>query len=207
MQNEQMYCATTVDDLLQEIHRQLDAMDEGQFFPQHLKAVRYQNSVYLIEFGKEDDCGCCYMLNLYVNGHCRSVFYTRTDHEDILEVIERIVASSSKSRMDFLTHCQSVNIPVLCATMYLDDFWQYIRKGVQPARLCVGHTQADLQAFLTVVDIDYPDNDIQGIIWFYDGSWSERTSVMDQMQWVHHAYPQIPDYLLHESWLIRKQRY
>ncbi len=201
MQNEQMYCATTLDDLLQEIHRQLDAMYDGQFSPQHLKEVRYQNNVYLIDFGDKDDCECCHLLNLLVNGNCRHVFYTRTDHEDILEAIERITTRNGQAKMDFLAHCQNVNIPVYCATTYLDSFWQDIREDVRPARLCVGHTSEQFQAFLDYLECIYSSDDFryEGIIWFYNGSWSVRTSIMDEMQWVHYVYPQIPDELRHVS--------
>lgn len=105
------------------------------------------------------------------------------------------------SRVEFLSHCDTVHKPVLCAVVYLDDFWQYIRDDVHPARLCVGYTPDQFQAFLAYLESSYHSDDFcfEGTIWFDDGSWSARKSIMDEMSWVHYTMPEIPHYLRYQK--------
>lgn len=61
------------------------------------------------------------------------------------------------------------------------------------------HTPAEYDAFLQSLDFDYDagygGQELHGIIWYMDGTWSERDEYDGSEWWEHREVPSIPETL------------
>jgi hypothetical protein len=68
------------------------------------------------------------------------------------------------------------------------------------AILKVGHTQADWEAFIEVLDFKYDagygGQELYGLVWLTDGTWLERGEYDGSEWWDHHICPILPKELL-----------
>ena len=83
---------------------------------------------------------------------------------------------------------------VLCAwVMYApnDDETTY--------NLCMHYTTTEYDAFLQSLDFVYNagfgGQELYGVIWYADGTWSERYVYDGEEEWVHRRVPVVPEYL------------
>ena len=62
------------------------------------------------------------------------------------------------------------------------------------------YTRAEYDAFLQSLDFEYDDGfglqELYGIIWYTDGTWSERYEYDGRENWVHKKIPVIPSNLI-----------
>lgn len=67
------------------------------------------------------------------------------------------------------------------------------------ARLAPGYTEADLESFLSAIDFDYDDGygtqEVDGVIWYKDGTWSTRGEYDGSEWWTFYKVPDIADFL------------
>lgn len=67
-------------------------------------------------------------------------------------------------------------------------------------KLPVGYTEKDWDNLLNELDFTYDSGygtmELQGIVWFSDGSWAERKEYCGSEWWAHMSKPVIPDSLL-----------
>ena len=64
-------------------------------------------------------------------------------------------------------------------------------------RLPIGYSQLDYEFFVKSLDFEYDRHypEIDGFIWFNDGSWAERLEYDGAYRWIYKKLPTIPDYL------------
>jgi len=95
-------------------------------------------------------------------------------------------------KTELLNHC-SGRVMLCCyieSTPYHfdDDNWRHI--------LPTGYTQEDLDIFLTNIDFEYDSGyggqEVYGIIWYKDGTWSTRGEYDGSEWWEYHILPEIP---------------
>jgi len=84
---------------------------------------------------------------------------------------------------------------VLCAEItYGQDYWD--DKDRRSARLQVGFSDEQYQAFLNDIDYEYDSGfggqEVYGNIWYTDGTWSERAEYDGSEWWAYKACPEIP---------------
>ena len=64
------------------------------------------------------------------------------------------------------------------------------------AKLKDGYTPAEYEAFLKLLEFDYDDGyggqQLDGIIWYNDGTWSSRGEYDGSEWWMYHEIPRIP---------------
>ena len=67
------------------------------------------------------------------------------------------------------------------------------------AFLTTGYTQEEYNEFLSILDRDYNNGyggqELDGIIWYEDGTWTTRGEYDGSEWWEYHEVPKIPDYL------------
>lgn len=61
-------------------------------------------------------------------------------------------------------------------------------------KLKLGYKEEHYEAFLYFLDYEQEDN-LQGTIWFTDGTWAEREHTEFNEYWKHHKLPKIPQEL------------
>jgi hypothetical protein len=70
------------------------------------------------------------------------------------------------------------------------------------AILKVGHTQADWETFLGLLDFKYDagygGQELYGTVWFTDDTWLERGEYDGSEWWDHNICPTLPDELLND---------
>jgi len=64
------------------------------------------------------------------------------------------------------------------------------------AQLKEGYTPAEYEVFLKLLEFDYNDGyggqQLDGIIWYNDGTWSSRGEYDGSEWWAHYETPEIP---------------
>lgn len=99
-------------------------------------------------------------------------------------------------KKEFIEHTKGKNI--LCAELkhgcgYWDDD---IKRS---ADLKIGFSQNDFEMFLRSLDYEYDDGyggqELFGVIWYTDGTWSERGEYDGSEWWEYKSVPSIPDSL------------
>lgn len=95
------------------------------------------------------------------------------------------------ARDEFLEHTQGKSIK--CA--WLDD---YDSQGYK-FKLPVDYSQLYLEVFLEMLNFRYDDGygcqELFGIIWYVDGTWSERKEYDGAEGWEHRKVPEVPNKL------------
>jgi len=88
---------------------------------------------------------------------------------------------------------------VICA--YVHDIGWYYDDEAQPARieLPLGYTDEQYAEFMRKLDFTYDDGygsqQLDGVIWFKDGSWGDRGEYDGSEWWQHQTRPNVPAYL------------
>lgn len=100
------------------------------------------------------------------------------------------------ARQEFLVHTQDRKIK--CATLRLGDEWL---DGVQTFNILKVHWDSlDMDNFLKKLnreyDSGYGGQYLFGIIWYDDGSWSDRGEYDGSEWWQYQCCPAIPEELL-----------
>ena len=103
------------------------------------------------------------------------------------------------AKEEFLAHITSVNISVLCCGIEIFKSQYPWQDSVVPdvqAALRPGWTAEEFKGFLQALDFNY-DNGygrqmLFGIIWYTDGSWSERYEYDGAEEWQHKQCPELP---------------
>jgi hypothetical protein len=93
------------------------------------------------------------------------------------------------------------NRTIKCATISNDEASYIITKDLKPnINLKVNHTEEELQSFLSELNFSYDNGyggqELFGIIWYTDGTWSERGEYDGSEWWEHHVCPKIPQELV-----------
>jgi hypothetical protein len=98
------------------------------------------------------------------------------------------------AKVELLSHI-NLNGRIKCAKIEYKD-------NPDPIILKVGYSNSenDLGLFLDKLDFDYDDGygsqELFGIIWFENGTWSTRGEYDGSEWWEHNALPKIPKELL-----------
>lgn len=87
---------------------------------------------------------------------------------------------------------------VICA--YVMDIGYYDDdEEVETICLPLGHTEEQYKEFLKKLDFKYDNGygaqNLDGIIWFKDGSWATRGEYDGSEWWEYHARPNVPGFL------------
>lgn len=95
----------------------------------------------------------------------------------------------ANARIEFLEHIESRQ--VLCVQITKDNDTQI--------NLEVGYSAFDFDKFLAQLNFEYDggygSQELYGVIWYKDGTWSERGEYDGSEWWEHKECPVIPDYL------------
>ncbi len=69
-----------------------------------------------------------------------------------------------------------------------------------PFNLLVGHSKADYEVFISSLDFQYDSRlggqNLFGIIWYEDGTWSKKGEYYGSEWWIYQQRPQIPGELM-----------
>ena len=89
---------------------------------------------------------------------------------------------------------------VLCAEVAYESYDKEQQKYiVKNYLLPYAHSPATYNTFLQSLDFVYNagfgGQELHGIIWYADGTWSERYSYDGEEEWQHCHVPEIPEYL------------
>ena len=102
----------------------------------------------------------------------------------------------TNAKEEFLLH--TTGKVVKCAEIALFDYDTYKLNGL--ADLPVDYTQDELEAFLKALDIRYNDSygtqELFGVIWYMNGTYSTRWEYDGSEGWEHHNCPVIPKKLI-----------
>ena len=94
------------------------------------------------------------------------------------------------AKEEFLSHIGSRQ--VLC--VQISDYDDTSRINLK-----VGYSAYDFDKFLDQLDYEYDNGfggqELYGVIWYKDGTWSERGEYDGSEWWVYKCCPIIPDYL------------
>jgi hypothetical protein len=96
----------------------------------------------------------------------------------------------TNAKTEFLEHIEDRK--VLCATL----IYELSRKEKIYYELKVNYTTDDYRNFLKSIDFDYDNGygsiELEGTIWYADGSWSERGEYDGSEWWSYKTCPPIP---------------
>lgn len=101
---------------------------------------------------------------------------------------------------EFLTHTKNCP-PIKCVYIEYDNA-NYAYNDGRPCTdvvtLPVGYTEADYQVFLEELDFEYDDGygaqELSGVIWYTDGTWSKRDEYDGSEWWLLCSCPDISNY-------------
>ena len=102
------------------------------------------------------------------------------------------------AKEEFVSHVEDIKSRVKAAIVQHD--WSYDDNEDAPSfKLPVGYTEDDLKAFLDSLnfqyDAGYGGQELFGIIWYEDNTWSARGEYDGSEWWEHHQVPEIPEVL------------
>lgn len=97
----------------------------------------------------------------------------------------------TNAKEEFLKHTKGKQI--LCAKIETGEYdWQDFNTFL----LKQNYTEYDYQQFLTQIDYTYDNGyggqELFGIIWYTDGTWSSRGEYDGAEWWIHNKCPEIP---------------
>lgn len=101
-------------------------------------------------------------------------------------------------KQEFVDHVEEM--PVLCAEVnkrigYDESF----NERFDAHLLRVGHSKEEYESFLNSLDFEYSNGfggqEIFGVIWYADGTWSDRGEYDGSEWWAYKSCPPIPDSL------------
>jgi hypothetical protein len=96
------------------------------------------------------------------------------------------------AKTEFLNHVG--NKIVKCAYIEFIEF-----EDGDKANLTTGYTQEEYNEFLSILDRDYNNGyggqELDGMIWYEDGTWTTRGEYDGSEWYEYHEVPEIPDYL------------
>lgn len=88
------------------------------------------------------------------------------------------------AKKEFIEHVGKKDI--LCCTVRL----------IEPASLTTGWVESEYDEFLKAIDVTYDSGyggqELYGMIWYKDGTWSSRGEYDGSEWWEHHTCPAIP---------------
>jgi hypothetical protein len=97
----------------------------------------------------------------------------------------------ANAREEFLEETKDKSI--LCAAIRLGDDYSEDKKNFV---LRTGYTSSELISFLSLLDFEYDDGfggqNLFGIIWYSDGTWSDRYEYDGSERWQYEKVPEIP---------------
>ena len=100
------------------------------------------------------------------------------------------------AKEEFLLH--TTGKVVKCAEIALFDDVSYELNGLKD--LLVDYTQEELYAFLKALDIRYNNGygtqELFGVIWYMDGTYSTRWEYDGSEGWTYHRCPPVPEKLI-----------
>lgn len=101
------------------------------------------------------------------------------------------------AKEEFVRH--TTDRPVLCATIKYRDCWDY-ESEFKPSILKTGYTDDEYTSFIESLNYDYDSGyggqELYGVIWYIDGTWSDRGEYDGSEWWEYFKCPQIPELLL-----------
>lgn len=102
------------------------------------------------------------------------------------------------AKQEFIQHVAQRKIK--CASIQYGDSggWDYDTDKL--FQLTTGHTEQDYQEFIDSLDFEYDSGygsqELFGIIWYEDGTWSDRGEYDGSEWWQHNVCPEIPEQLI-----------
>lgn len=105
------------------------------------------------------------------------------------------------AKEEFLSEIKSNNSKVRCAII---DYSPYTYKGESGTRLLTtGWDDNDFEEFLNSIDFEYDNGygtqELFGIIWYEDGTWSDRDEYDGSENWRYNKSPEIPKELIRKD--------
>ena len=98
---------------------------------------------------------------------------------------------------EFKRHTKDAGAAVKCAHVKIDRSAYDDMSNAHLLR--EGYKQADYDAFLALLDVEYDDGyggqQLYGTIWYENGTWSTRGEYDGSEWWEHHKVPGLPEYL------------
>ncbi len=95
---------------------------------------------------------------------------------------------NENAKKEFLEHVGSKKVS--CAEVYGSNFNNF---------LPICYTEEEYKQFLDNLDFSYDSGyggqNIEGTIWYIDGTWSERKEYDGMEWWTHKKVPIVPEYL------------
>ena len=100
----------------------------------------------------------------------------------------------TNAKEEFLRHIE--NKELLCVSISHHYDWNNSKQCVLP----IEHTQEEYDAFIKSLDFNYDGGyggqELYGIIWYKDGTWSDRGEYDGSEWWEHYECPEIPESLI-----------
>jgi len=101
------------------------------------------------------------------------------------------------AKEEFLAHIKNVPSKVKAARIFKENYFNEF--GPELKNLKVGYSEQDFEQFLNSLDFHYDSGyggqELYGIIWYEDGTWSERGEYDGSEWWEHQVIPDIPEEL------------
>jgi len=89
------------------------------------------------------------------------------------------------------------NLDVLCVSITYQNCWNSIQSSIH--NLPVGYTEKEYTKFIESLDFKYDNGfggqELFGLIWYKDGSWSSRGEYDGSEWWNHNECPIVPENL------------
>jgi len=96
---------------------------------------------------------------------------------------------------DFLDHIKDREVK--CVTLSLINRSDYSFNPL--ADLKIGYSPDDYKKFLALIDVEfysgYGTQEVDGVIWYKDGTWSSRGEYDGSEWWEYNTCPEIPETL------------
>lgn len=100
----------------------------------------------------------------------------------------------TNAKEEFIGHTSEVKSKVKAVEIYTYDLETTIKDFLK-----VGYTEEDFNSFLKRLDFKYDSGyggqELYGMIWYEDGTWSERGEYDGSEWWDYRAVPSIPEEL------------
>lgn len=104
------------------------------------------------------------------------------------------------AKQEFIEHTANRGLGIKCARINKGEAWD--NKETEYLLPC-NYTAADMEAFLKSIDWNYDSGyggqELFGIIWYNDGTWSDRGEYDGSEWWEHNSCPVISDTLLNKT--------
>ena len=103
---------------------------------------------------------------------------------------------STNAAEEFVEHVNEAGSKVLCAIISSS---QWTANGAAVFHLPMYPTEEEYGAFLDLLNFEYNSGygsqELFGTIWYYDGTWSDRSEYDGSEEWSHNECPPIPNVL------------